>query len=155
MAPEGPDRMTARNGWLWQTAKRLGGTMRSRGRGNAESALMAACLRWLEIHRDLVPRAWRANAGQAWFVSTKQDPSNPARAIRVPTRPAQLAPPGCPDIIGFLRDGRFLGVECKLAGSHPNDDQRVFLGAIATTGAVALVVHTVEELEDDIKRNLS
>lgn len=50
------------------------------------------------------------------------------------------------DIFGHrIWDGRALYIEVKLPGEHPRPDQRKFLEAMAATGALAGVAHSVEE----------
>jgi hypothetical protein len=56
-----------------------------------------------------------------------------------------LAPVGTPDIIGFLRDGRFLGLECKLPKEQPTAEQKATLARIVAAGGVADVVRSVDE----------
>ena len=56
-------------------------------------------------------RLWRANAGQAW--------------VPIPggARPIQMNVPGCADLIGLLRGGRFLAIETKSAGDRMRESQ--------------------------------
>ena len=50
------------------------------------------------------------------------------------------------DIWGHrISDGRAIYIEVKLPGEHPREDQKKFLQAMANTGAIAGVAHTVEE----------
>ena len=42
-------------------------------------------------------------------------------------------------------DGRAIYIEVKLPGEHPREDQKKFLRAMANTGAIAGVAHSVEE----------
>lgn len=50
------------------------------------------------------------------------------------------------DIMGHrIRDGRALYIEVKLPGERPRQDQKKFLEAMAATGALAGVAHSVEE----------
>jgi hypothetical protein len=50
------------------------------------------------------------------------------------------------DIMGHRkRDGRALYIEVKLPGENPRPDQKKFLEAMAATGAIAGVAHSVEE----------
>lgn len=106
-------------------------------RQNAETVLMRACLDWIALHPGIVPKAWRNNSGLAVL--------RRGGAI-------QLAPIGSPDIVGFLADGRFVGIECKLPGEEPSEEQAEFLGLIQRSGGVALVVRGVDELDADLKR---
>ena len=50
------------------------------------------------------------------------------------------------DIMGHrCSDGKALYIEVKLPGEHPREDQKKFLRAMANTGAIAGVAHSVEE----------
>ena len=56
------------------------------------------------------------------------------------------------DIWGHrISDGRAIYIEVKLPGQHPREDQKKFLQAMANTGAIAGVAHTVEEALEIVK----
>lgn len=56
------------------------------------------------------------------------------------------------DIFGHrISDGKALYVEVKLPGEHPREDQKKFLEAMAATGALAGVAHSVEEALEIVK----
>ena len=56
------------------------------------------------------------------------------------------------DIWGHrISDGRAIYIEVKLPGKHPREDQKKFLQAMANTGAIAGVAHTVEEALEIVK----
>ena len=56
------------------------------------------------------------------------------------------------DIWGHrISDGRAIYIEVKLPGEHPREDQKKFLKAMANTGAIAGVAHTVEEALEIVK----
>lgn len=56
------------------------------------------------------------------------------------------------DIWGHrISDGRAIYIEVKLPGEHPRPDQKKFLEAMANTGAIAGVAHTVEEALEIVK----
>lgn len=56
------------------------------------------------------------------------------------------------DITGHrMSDGRALYIEVKLPGEHPRPDQKKFLDAMAKTGAIAGVAHSVEEALEIVK----
>lgn len=57
---------------------------------------------------------------------------------------------GCSDIIGQLKDGRFLAVEVKRPNRKPTDDQAAFLHKVSSNGGVALVASSI----DDVERNI-
>jgi len=56
----------------------------------------------------------------------------------------QGAPKGTPDIVGFLKDGRFLAVEVKVPGEYPTPEQRAFLDALNACGGVGFVATSVD-----------
>lgn len=53
---------------------------------------------------------------------------------------------GCSDVIGQLRDGRFLAVEVKRPGGKVTDDQSAFLDRVATHGGVGFVAYGVDDV---------
>ena len=54
--------------------------------------------------------------------------------------------PGCPDIIGQLKDGRFLAVEVKRPAGSPKKHQFEFLAQVQANGGVAFVARRVEDV---------
>ena len=59
------------------------------------------------------------------------------------------------DITGHRRsDGKAIYIEVKLPGENPREDQKKFLQAMANTGAIAGVAHSVEEALDIVKRTV-
>ena len=59
------------------------------------------------------------------------------------------------DIFGHrISDGRAIYIEVKLPGEKPRDDQRKFLNAMANTGAISGVAHSVEEALEIVKTEL-
>lgn len=65
--------------------------------------------------------------------------------VRVRRGWLHLSPEGTPDIVGFLRDGRFIGLECKLPGERPTEVQRQAIERIVEAGGVASVVRSVDD----------
>jgi hypothetical protein len=57
----------------------------------------------------------------------------------------QLGPIGSPDVVGYARDGRFVGIEVKLPGEKPTLAQSDWRERIEQAGGVAGVVHGVAE----------
>lgn len=56
------------------------------------------------------------------------------------------------DIWGHrISDGRALYIEVKLPGEHPRPDQKKFIQAMANTGAIAGVAHSIEEALEIVK----
>ena len=117
-----------------------------------ESQIVTACLQWLKAKGIY---AWRVNNGgiyrgdgQYSFNGTK----------------------GVSDVIGVLPQkvkvtldgqtfqhtfGNILCIEVKKpkneGGKEPSDDQLIFLDTIQKKGGCALVVHSVDELEEKLK----
>lgn len=59
------------------------------------------------------------------------------------------------DIMGHrISDGKALYIEVKLPGEHPREDQKKFLKAMANTGAIAGVAHSVEEALSLVQRTM-
>ncbi len=59
------------------------------------------------------------------------------------------------DIWGHrCHDGRAFYIEVKLPGEHPREDQKKFLRAMAATGAISGVAHSVEEALEIVKLTL-
>ena len=56
------------------------------------------------------------------------------------------------DIMGHrISDGRAIYIEVKLPGEEPRDDQRKFLEAMANTGAISGVAHSIGEALEIVK----
>ena len=106
----------------------------------SEHQIQSACLEYLAV----CPRvAWaeRMNTG----------------AINIPVpggkdRFIRFGFPGCSDIIGMLKDGRFLAVEVKSATGRATEAQEAFLSQVATYSGVAGIVRSVEALKALLER---
>jgi hypothetical protein len=59
--------------------------------------------------------------------------------------------PGCPDILGQLRDGRVLAVEVKAPKGQQTDLQRAFLARVRAHGGVGFVARNLV----DVRRALA
>ena len=103
-------------------------------KGMKESKVLAQCLTFLRLRRVF---AWRNNTGAA--VANKQI--------------IHFGLVGSSDIIGLANDGRFIAIECKREnGGKLSDAQQQFLDKIRQHGGVALVVHSVAELEQGLQQ---
>lgn len=59
------------------------------------------------------------------------------------------------DITGHrMSDGKAIYIEVKLPGEHPRPDQKKFLDAMAKTGAISGVAHSVEEALEIVKSTM-
>lgn len=54
--------------------------------------------------------------------------------------------PGCSDIIGQMKDGRFLAIEVKSAKGKLTGDQKKFLEVVRENGGVAIVARSVADV---------
>jgi hypothetical protein len=54
---------------------------------------------------------------------------------------------GCPDIMGQLRGGRYLAIECKRSGGRVRPAQREHITQAADNGAVAIIARSVEDVQ--------
>ncbi len=59
----------------------------------------------------------------------------------------KLAPDGTPDIIGYLPDGKFLGIEVKLPGKELRPSQEKWLNTAKNNNCAVLVAYSVEDVE--------
>lgn len=109
----------------------LGDTLSAPKRTNdkPEAAALCEVLKALRAH-PLVAWAERQNSG----------------AARIGNRFVRFGWPGCPDILGMLRDGRFLGVEVKAKAGRLRPEQSVFLERIRCAGGVAFVAHDLRDV---------
>jgi hypothetical protein len=55
--------------------------------------------------------------------------------------------PGCPDIMGQLKDGRYLAIECKRSGGRVRPEQREHITQAAAYQAVALIARSLEDVQ--------
>ena len=92
-----------------------------------------------------VLKALKAHPAVAWCERQNSG------AARIGNRFVRFGWPGCPDILGMLRDGRFLGVEVKAKAGRLRPEQSVFLERIRCDGGVAFVAHDLR----DVMRELS
>jgi hypothetical protein len=74
---------------------------------------------------------------------------NHAGSVRVRRGYLHLGPEGTPDIIGFTRDGRFIGIETKVAGNRTGKErlrlQEEWRARIVAAGGVAGFARSVDE----------
>ncbi len=96
----------------------------------AEREVMASILEWLPY----CPKV-------AWFARVNNG------AYKVGDRFVRFGFTGCSDIIGQLRDGRFLAIEVKKPGGELSTDQVEFLGKVDRHRGVAFVAHSLEDVQ--------
>ena len=117
------------------------------GLSTRETDLVRACLDWLALHRI---KAWRMNNTGIF---------DPARKVFRSFHGER----GVPDILGIFPQtvrlddgstvtfGNFLGVECKRPGEKPRPEQEMFLREIRDRGGIGLCVHSLTELEEQLR----
>ncbi len=108
---------------------------------------MRACLDWLALHRI---KAWRANNTGIF---------DPVKKVHRSFHGLR----GVSDILGILPQtvrlagggeetfGNFLAIEVKRPGEKPRTDQEAFLHDIRAQGGIGLCVHSLRELEDQLR----
>ena len=67
-------------------------------------------------------------------------------AARVGNRFIRFGWPGCPDVLGQMKDGRLLGVEVKAQAGRLRPEQTVFLERIRCAGGVAFVARDLRDV---------
>lgn len=80
-----------------------------------------------------VLKALRAHPAVAWCERMNSG------AVRIGARFVRFGWPGCPDVLGQLRDGRLLGVEVKGPAGRLSPEQAVFIERIRAAGGVAFM----------------
>jgi hypothetical protein len=108
-----------------------------------ETDIQASILQALSVHPSV---AWahrmNAGAGKLTYPGGKA-----SRFIR-------FGFPGMPDIVGQLKDGRFLGIECKRPSGKVSPEQQAFIEKSAKYHGVAFVardVQTVWKILNNVK----
>lgn len=72
-------------------------------------------------------------------------------AARVGNRFIRFGWPGCPDVLGQLKDGRLLGVEVKGPTGKLSSEQAVFLERIRGAGGVAFVARNCRDVFSNLE----
>jgi len=87
-----------------------------------------------------VLKALRAHPAIAWCERMNSG------AAKVGSRFIRFGWPGCPDVLGQLRDGRLLGVEVKSATGKLRPEQTIFLERIRAAGGVAFMARDCRDV---------
>ncbi len=74
-------------------------------------------------------------------------------AAKVGNRFIRFGWPGCPDVLGQLKDGRFLGVEVKAQAGRLRPEQALFLARIRAAGGMAFVARDLRDVREQLKEN--
>lgn len=99
-----------------------------------EAQVLKAVLAFLRAHPK-VASIWRQNSGT--FAEQNRDGST--RYVRANTAR------GMADVMGFLKDGRVLAIECKSLTGRLQPHQKEFLDKITAAGGVAGVARSVDD----------
>ena len=67
-------------------------------------------------------------------------------AAKIGNRFIRFGWPGCPDVLGQLKDGRLLGVEVKAQAGRLRPEQALFLERIRCAGGVAFVARDLRDV---------
>ena len=71
-------------------------------------------------------------------------------AAKVEGRFIRFGWPGCPDVLGQLKDGRLLGVEVKAPAGRLRPEQALFLERIRCAGGVAFVARDLRDVREQL-----
>lgn len=71
-------------------------------------------------------------------------------AARIGNRFVRFGWPGCPDVLGQLRDGRLLGVEVKAPKGKLRPEQAIFLERIRRAGGVAFMARDCRDVSREL-----
>ena len=74
-------------------------------------------------------------------------------AARMGARFVRFGWPGCPDVLGQLKDGRLLGVEVKGQAGKLRPEQAVFIGRIRAAGGVAFLARDCRDVLRELENN--
>ncbi|MBK8664996.1 MAG: VRR-NUC domain-containing protein [Burkholderiales bacterium] len=93
-----------------------------------------------------VLKALRAHPAVAWCERQNSG------AAKVGNRFIRFGWPGCPDVLGQMKDGRLLGVEVKSRTGRPSPEQSLFLERIRAAGGVAFVARDCRDVNRELER---
>ncbi len=95
-----------------------------------------------------VLKALRAHPAVSW--AERQNTGS----TRIGGRFIRFGWPGCADILGQLRDGRFLAVEVKGPTGKLRPEQSVFLERINGAGGMGFMAHDLRDVFNKLGENL-
>ncbi len=98
----------------------------------SEHELMTWCISYLSLKGHYVQRI---NSGKIPIFQN-------GRINRV----VKLAEPGTPDIVGFTKDGRYIGLEIKIKPNKPSPVQQEFIDNLNRCGGIGAVIYSQEEM---------
>ncbi len=92
-----------------------------------------------------VLKALRTHPAVAWVERMNSG------AVRIAGRFVRFGWPGCPDVLGQLKDGRLLGCEVKGPTGRLRTEQAVFLDRVRAAGGVAFVARDLRDVVRELK----
>lgn len=93
-----------------------------------------------------VLQALRAHPAAAWCERMNSG------AARIGARFVRFGWPGCPDVLGQLKDGRLLGVEVKGSTGKLRQEQAVFLDRVRGAGGVAVMARDCRDVFRELEK---
>ena len=73
-------------------------------------------------------------------------------AAKIGNRFVRFGWPGCPDVLGQLKDGRLLGVEVKADKGRLRPEQTIFLERIRLAGGVAFMARNCRDVFCELEK---
>lgn len=93
-----------------------------------------------------VLKALKAHPAVAWCERMNSG------AARIGNRFVRFGFTGCPDILGMLRDGRFLGCEVKAPKGKLRPEQSLFLERIRASGGVGFMARDLRDVQRELNQ---
>lgn len=109
-----------------------------------ETEIVKACLHYLKLKGVY---AWRNNTVG---IFSKKSGGYFFHGLRGVADILGIVPQQCPCAL----QGVLLAIEVKKPGNRPTNDQSAFLGQIKERGGISMVVHSVDELKEELDRFL-
>jgi len=122
----------------------------ARGDRLLEADVQRAVLAILEQH-PRVAFSYRMNTGSGFLIDSKTIGGIVSGAIqhwklKALCRFIRFAFPGCADILGMLKGGRFIACECKSTTGDATDDQLAFLSLVNKFGGCAFIARKADDV---------
>ncbi|CAK0758761.1 hypothetical protein CCP4SC76_3060012 [Gammaproteobacteria bacterium] len=112
-----------------------------------EQAVQRAILQYLALCPH-VAWAQRFNTGATGWSYTTQAGATKQRFIR-------FGFTGCADILGQMKSGHLIAIECKRPDGKATDNQKAFLKTVSDNNGLAIVATNVGEVEQALSAFLS
>lgn len=106
--------------------------MRKNGVKTTEHELMNWCISYLSLKGHFVQRI---NSGKLPILQNGRI-----------SRMVKLAETGTPDIIGYSKDGRYIGIEVKIKPNKPSPAQIEFISNLKRCNGIGAIVYSQEDI---------